>query len=43
MPHGSSSTNWLLAMIGLSVLIVGFGFSLRVAGSPVEMREDSKN
>jgi hypothetical protein len=40
MPGASSSTNWLLVLVGLSVLMVGFGFALRVAGSQVEEEED---
>jgi hypothetical protein len=40
MPSGSSSGNWLLALAGLSVLMIGFGFSLKVAGSQVEVEED---
>jgi hypothetical protein len=37
---GSSSPNWLLALAGLSVLLIGLGFSLRIAGSRVEAEED---
>jgi hypothetical protein len=37
---GSSSGNWLLALAGLSVLLISLGFSLRIAGSPVEVEED---
>ena len=42
-PAGPS--NWLLARSASSILMVGFGFSLRVVGSPVEVEEeeDSKN
>jgi hypothetical protein len=32
-----------MALLGFSILMVGFGFSLRVAGSPAEVEEDSKN
>jgi hypothetical protein len=37
---GASSTNWRLVLIGLSVLMAGFGFALRVAGSQVEEEDD---
>ena len=45
LPDGTSSSNWLLALLGFSILMVGFGFSLRVVGSPVEVEEeeDGKN
>jgi hypothetical protein len=40
MPNSSSSANWLLVLIGLSFLMAGFGFSLKVVRSQVAVEED---